>query len=129
MKSIRIFGDPVLHRPPEHVDFQHLKWDLNEVLAIMRTEYMCEAGVGIAANQCAAVEPPPQSIIVGVADLEVRERAKKRYPSQLIPEPIIMINPEILENSQLKLSHFEQGLIETWVREKYSLPITNYLPN
>lgn len=99
METIRIFGDPVLHQPPMKVDFANPVWDLDMVLKVMQKEYMREAGVGIAANQCAELANPPQMIIVGVADPEVRKRAQKRYPGQAIPEPMVLINPEILEYS------------------------------
>lgn len=99
LKIIRQLGDDILHRPPVAVDFTNLQWDLHAIAKIMLDDLNVTGGVGIAANQCKAIATPPQMIIVGVNNSDALAKAQKRYPNEDIPEPVIMVNPKIVDLS------------------------------
>lgn len=94
---IRQLGDKILHAIPRRVDFKDDTSKITIDKAIMFEQLHLTGGVGIAANQCSQIDNPLQMMIVGVADSELRELAKQRYPGQNIPEPELFFNPKILE--------------------------------
>lgn len=102
MSLIRQINDPILHRSPKPVDFSALDWDLNAIYQIMNEQLIETGGVGIAANQCAQIENPPQMIIVGIpeANQEIIEKVQMRYPNQPVPRAKLMINPNITSFSE-----------------------------
>lgn len=99
MLSIRQITDPVLHKKPYTIDFnnpEHVN-QLHLALPIMRKSLYEFNGVGIAANQCRECENPAQIIIVGNNQPAL---AQQRYPDRVIPNEIVMINPELIDWNQ-----------------------------
>lgn len=94
---IRQLGDKILHAIPRWVDFKHDASKIAIDKAIMFEQLNLTGGVGIAANQCSQIINPLQMMIVGVADSELRELIKQRYPGEIVPEPELFFNPKILE--------------------------------
>lgn len=87
--TIRIYDDPVLRevaRPIEQITEQHRQ------LAADMTETMYESrGVGLAANQVGVAE---RMIVIDVEWSEKRNNGNAKARN-----PMVMINPEILEES------------------------------
>jgi peptide deformylase len=102
--AIRLIGDPVLHCqgcrfPDEPTTAQ---WqELERQVGIAKSSLIAAGGVGIAANQCAAIAEPYQLIIVGIFHDNARHTAtvRERYPDIVFPEALLMINPDVQTSS------------------------------
>jgi len=100
---IRQIGDSVLHRKALPVeDFSERgQGKINDQADILKSVLIKTGGVGIAANQCLAVEEPWQIILAGVdyTNPEHVVKALTRYPTTLFPSMQIYINPSIIKLS------------------------------
>lgn len=98
----RQIGNEILDKKPALVDLTELDWQdsVNVDIHKMFDALNQTGGVGIAANQVAAVEAPRAIIIVGTSDPEARASAAKRYPQVELPLATVMINPKIIQRSE-----------------------------
>ncbi len=105
MHKIRQVNDIILHSKPYVIDFNQAEHraHLAEIIPIMQRNLHEAGGVGIASNQCAEIENPPQVIIVGNNEFEI---PKERYPDIAIPKELILVNPHVLE---MKEPYFPEG--------------------
>lgn len=96
---IRQIGSELLHQVLAPIDFtsEQDRLLLSESLGVMRDALYATGGIGIAANQCEALNDPRQIIIIGTDDLVGRDGAQKRYPDFVIPQETVMVNPKIIE--------------------------------
>lgn len=97
MLKLRYYGDPILRR--RAMDVQAFDASLRDLAAQMLEAMEREEGVGLAAPQ------------VGL-DLRLLVALAMREPGDEAAEPVVMVNPEILERSP-----------ETWVYEEGCLSI------
>ena len=97
MLKLRYYGDPILRR--RAMDVQAFDASLRDLASQMLEAMEREEGVGLAAPQ------------VGL-DLRVLVALAMREPGDETAEPVVMVNPEILERSH-----------ETWVYEEGCLSI------
>jgi len=97
MLKLRYYGDPILRR--RAMDVQAFDALLRDLASQMLEAMEREEGVGLAAPQ------------VGL-DLRVLVALAMREPGDETAEPMVMVNPEILERSQ-----------ESWVYEEGCLSI------
>jgi len=97
MLKLRFYGDPILRRRAS--DVRTFDTTLRELAAQMRDAMAREDGVGLAAPQ------------VGL-DLRLLVALAMREPGEEDADPVVMVNPEILERSH-----------ETWVFEEGCLSI------
>jgi peptide deformylase len=92
MCEVRQVGDFVLHQPVKKLPALD---KLHDTLMIMQNLLTHYGGVGIAANQCLAIEEPYAVMVVGVNDVRLQEKIKLRYPNEVIPASIVLCNPVI----------------------------------
>jgi peptide deformylase len=97
MLRLRYYGDPILRR--RAMDVRSFDATLRDIGAQMLEAMDREEGVGLAAPQ------------VGL-DLRLLVALAMREPGDEMAEPVILVNPEILERSH-----------ETWVYEEGCLSI------
>ena len=97
MLKLRYYGDPILRR--RAMDVQAFDASLRDLASQMLEAMEREEGVGLAAPQ------------VGL-DLRLLVALAMREPGDETAEPVVMVNPEILERSH-----------ETWVYEEGCLSI------
>jgi peptide deformylase len=97
MLKLRYYGDPILRR--RAMDVQAFDALLRDLASQMLEAMDREEGVGLAATQ------------VGL-DLRLLVALAMREPGDETAEPVVMVNPEILERSQ-----------ESWVYEEGCLSI------
>lgn len=99
MLPIRQIGDTRLHQPTPKVDWSlpDIQATIQQQLAVMKDNLYRYGGVGMAANQCAAISHPLQIIIIGTNDETARTQAATRYPLRHIPYETVMINPIIIQ--------------------------------
>jgi peptide deformylase len=95
--KLRYYGDPILRR--HAMEVQNFDASLRDIAAQMLEAMEREEGVGLAAPQ------------VGL-DLRLLTALAMREPGDETAEPVVMVNPEILERSH-----------ETWVYEEGCLSI------
>jgi len=95
--KLRYYGDPILRR--RAMDVQAFDASLRDLASQMLEAMEREEGVGLAAPQ------------VGL-DLRLLVALAMREPGDETAEPVVMVNPEILERSH-----------ETWVYEEGCLSI------
>ena len=97
MLKLRYYGDPILRR--RAMDVQRFDASLRDLASQMLEAMEREEGVGLAAPQ------------VGL-DLRLQVALAMREPGDETAEPVVMVNPEILERSH-----------ESWVYEEGCLSI------
>lgn len=99
MLSIRQIGEARLHQSPPKVDWSvpDIQATIQQQVAIMKDNLYRYGGVGMAANQCAAISHPLQIMIIGTNDEVGRTQAATRYPLRHIPYETVMINPIIIQ--------------------------------
>lgn len=96
LRQIAQLGNPILRTPADPVPFP-LEDDVEALIADMLETLRDADGVGLAAPQ---VHQPLQIMIVA-------SRPNPRYPEAVEMDPLVVVNPEILERSAELVSGWE----------------------